>query len=133
MNTDYSVRSDYLRCTEGSSDKVYNLTLNAVRNRYIIIAEYGRYDSVLKEIQKGEYASLASANIAYTALLTEKYGKGYRDIVSRTVTSRNAEYIQSVNRAKERKKAEDKVKKVKKVKKLAENIEEGVRRIDFEL
>ena len=115
MNTQGSIRRDYLRCTKGTSNKVYNMTLNA-GDGFKIITEYGRYGAVLKELNKAEFRSLSLAHLEYDHILQEKLDKGYVNVGVDQGTTR---VLDKKERAM--------------VKKLAQNAEDGLRRIDFDL
>jgi len=110
------LRSDYLHYQAGNSDKVYRMRLVQNDNLTLsIIAEYGRRGSVLKTINKGNFINRYNAAAAYDKLQLEKRQKGYTDAAIQATT-------------------EPKKKKLtKKQAQLQQNIEDGIRRIDFDL
>jgi len=130
MNTDRSVASEYLRCTRGTSDKVYNITINEtnevsaqlmgsrrpgiVRPGYEVIAEWGRTGSVLKTTHHGTFFTRAEANGVFNDIVHEKLSnkKGYVRVTAAGTKKKTA-----AARAKEKAKAED----------------DGLRKITFDL
>ena len=70
-----------LHCTENGSDKVYNITLeDEASGSWRVRFEYGRRGGTLVGGTKGNGASLAVAEKAYTKLINDKLAKGYREI-----------------------------------------------------
>lgn len=64
---------------EGSSDKVYNATLESVGSSYVVNFAYGRRGSALKTGSKtNSPTSLEDAKEIFTNLVKEKTGKGYK-------------------------------------------------------
>lgn len=73
-----AARSANLAYEEGSSNKVYNLTLWPERGTWKVVAEWGRRGSLLRVDTKYQGQDKAEAEKVYDALLKEKVGKGYR-------------------------------------------------------
>ena len=73
-----SVKSVFLHCTAGGSDKVYNMTINYVHGTYELVVEYGKRGSVLKEITKSTNRTMYEANRDWDELYTAKVQKGYK-------------------------------------------------------
>ena len=73
------IDADYLHCTRGSSDKVYELFLDETdEGIYVVRANYGRRGSVLKPVEKYRGRSGAEARAIYHDVYNEKLAKGYR-------------------------------------------------------
>ena len=77
----------YLHCTEGGSDKVYNLQLCQVIGGYFVDFQYGRRGNSLVEGSKTtSQIGYDNAKKIYDKLIREKIAKGYR-VDSSSVTS----------------------------------------------
>lgn len=63
---------------QGSSDKVYNLSIEQSGGQYRVVGEYGRRGGTLKTHNKTGWVSWGTAITAYDEVLDEKTGKGYR-------------------------------------------------------
>ncbi len=72
-----------LHCTEGSSDKVYHATIEAEGSGYVVNFAYGRRGSTLNTGTKTTSpVSMTAAQKIYDKLVSEKLGKGYRDVTA---------------------------------------------------
>lgn len=76
-------RSITLYCREGSSDKEYQLRLEATDGGYLVNFAYGRRGSALRSGTKTQApVALAAAEKIYDKLLKEKQGGGYTEAES---------------------------------------------------
>ena len=82
MANDYTILSEVLHCTNGTSDKVYELELRSEGRGYVVRARYGRRGSVLKPLVKYNGSSEYEARRKYNELMAEKKGKGYKGVLS---------------------------------------------------
>ena len=65
--------------TEGTSDKVYIITLWSFDDgTYSTVCEYGKRGSSLKTTTKAYNTSLAQAEFEFAKVLAQKTGKGYK-------------------------------------------------------
>ena len=65
---------------EGTSDKVYNLSISAeAQGEWKVVAEYGRRGGNLKEEIKGEGMDYNDAKTLYDKTLNAKVKKGYKE------------------------------------------------------
>jgi len=77
------VQSADLYFKEGSSDKVYHVTLESQENGYVVNFSYGRRGSALKNGTKTTNpVSLEKAKDIFEKLVGEKTSKGYRPIAN---------------------------------------------------
>lgn len=73
-------RSVFLRCTEGSSNKVYNIRLEAKDDGFVVNIERGRYGGTLiAETKTPTPLPLEKAEKIFSRLEAEKRGKLYTD------------------------------------------------------
>jgi hypothetical protein len=81
-----------LHCNTGSSDKVYNISLESVvGNLYVVNAVYGKRLGNLKEVTKTPYPmSLNDALKVFHDLVNSKVDKGYRIISDEEVDATEA-------------------------------------------
>lgn len=79
------LKKDSLYYREGTSDKVYHLSLERISNadEYTVKYAYGRRGSALKTGSKNSSPmSISSAKMLYDATLREKLAKGYQPMIS---------------------------------------------------
>lgn len=77
----------YLHCTEGGSDKVYNLQLCELNGGYFVDFQYGRRGNSLVEGSKTHSGiGYDNAKKIYDKLIREKIAKGYK-VESTSITS----------------------------------------------
>ena len=63
---------------QGSSDKVYHLQLESVKDQWSVNAQWGRRGSALQSDTKVSSAAYEEAKRVYDRIVREKTGKGYR-------------------------------------------------------
>ena len=82
-------KQTFLHFQEGNSDKVYEVDLCEVgTDRYVVNFRYGRRDSTLREGTKtASSVSRSDALGIYDSLVSEKLGKGYREVAATSFTS----------------------------------------------
>lgn len=78
------VKEIRLCCTDGGSDKVYNVFIEQITTHggkaiYRVYAEYGKRNSVLRETDKGTYITYWKAENEFDSLVKSKRAKGYKD------------------------------------------------------
>lgn len=74
------IKTTYLHCGEGTSDKVYIITTSQNKTEYELKAQYGRRGSSLNDAPQGSFYTETSANTAHMHLVRAKKGKGYTEV-----------------------------------------------------
>jgi len=72
-----NIKSVYMHCNKGSSDKFYNIYVLAGEGKFEVIGEGGRTGSRPKEYPRGSYYTMADAAHVVNGLIKEKLGKDY--------------------------------------------------------
>lgn len=74
-------RSIGLRCTKGTSDKVYYMQLVSMGERkFSVVAQYGKFGAVLRHSFRIEDATYWKANREFENQLDKELKKGYKMI-----------------------------------------------------
>lgn len=81
---DTLIRQTKLWFCEGTSDKVYIVSVYENNGVYMVVAQWGRRGKTLQSQIKGRFTSDWQAHNAYLNLVSQKQDKGY------TVTNRTA-------------------------------------------
>lgn len=71
------LREVRMSCTNGHSDKQYDLSIQYDNITYHVMAHYGRRGTSLIPTRKGDYADPDSALQCFNKLMREKTRKGY--------------------------------------------------------
>lgn len=77
-NGTMTIRKTSLWFCEGTSDKVYHVTLTLTDGVYTLSAQWGRRGKTLQSQVKGNYTSDWQATRAFHDLVASKTRKGYR-------------------------------------------------------
>lgn len=75
------IKSIKLFCNDGNHDKVYNVYLQKDSYYFVVWAEYGKRNSNLKRIDKGNFFTRWQAESEFQKLETEKKAKGYQEVI----------------------------------------------------
>jgi predicted DNA-binding WGR domain protein len=80
MKMETLVRQIKLWFCEGSSDKVYIVSVYESNGVYLVVAQWGRRGKTLQSQTKGRFTSDWQAHQAYLNLVSQKQEKGYNAV-----------------------------------------------------